>query len=96
MAIPPGSLYPSLANTRKKNVVREKSKYRRFEVFATVTVKNAVFWDVAATCSRWFLAPGFLNPEDGGDTLLRNVGIHKIYTAPHPRRRHYSKIKLFC
>jgi hypothetical protein len=24
----------------------------------------------------------------GGDTFLRNVGSHKIYTAPHPRRRH--------
>jgi hypothetical protein len=36
-------------------------------------MKNAVFW-----------AP----PEDGGDIFLRNVGLHKIYTAPHPRRRH--------
>jgi hypothetical protein len=42
----------------------------------------------AATCSRWFLARGFFYPEDGGDTFLRNVGSHKIYTAPHPRRRH--------
>jgi hypothetical protein len=24
----------------------------RFEVFTAVTMKNAVFWDVAATCSR--------------------------------------------
>jgi hypothetical protein len=47
----------------------------RFEVFTAVTVKNAVFWDVAAvTCSRWFLARGFFYPEDGGDTFLRNVG----------------------
>jgi hypothetical protein len=23
-------------------------------------------------------------PEDGGDTFLRNVGLHNIYTAPHP------------
>jgi hypothetical protein len=22
--------------------------------------------------------------------FLRNVGLHKIYTAPHPRRRHSS------
>jgi hypothetical protein len=29
-------------------------------------------------------------PEDGGDTFLRNVGSHKIYTTPHPRRRHSS------
>jgi hypothetical protein len=44
----------------------------------------------AATCSRWFLAPGFFYPEDGGDTFLRNVGSYKTYTAPHPRRRHSS------
>jgi hypothetical protein len=44
----------------------------------------------AATCSRWFLTRGFFYPEDGGDTFLRNVGSHKIYTAPHPRRRHSS------
>jgi hypothetical protein len=41
------------------------------------------------------LARGFLYPEDRGDTFLRNVGSHKIYTAPHPRRRHSSNILLF-
>jgi hypothetical protein len=41
----------------------------------------------AATCSRWFLARGFFYPEDGSDMFLRNVGSHKIYTTPHPRRR---------
>jgi uncharacterized protein YehS (DUF1456 family) len=30
------------------------------------------------------------NPKNGGDTVLRNFGSHKIYTAPHPRRRHSS------
>jgi hypothetical protein len=40
----------------------------------------------AATCSRWFLAHGFFYPEDGGDTFLRNIGSHKICTAPRPRR----------
>jgi hypothetical protein len=44
----------------------------------------------AAICSRWFLARGFLYPADGGYTFLRNIGSHKIYTAPHPRKRHYS------
>jgi hypothetical protein len=24
--------------------------------------------------------------EEGSDTFLRNVGLHKIYTAPHPRK----------
>jgi hypothetical protein len=44
----------------------------------------------AAACSRWFLTHGFFYPEDGADTFLRNVKSHKIYTAPHPRRRHSS------
>jgi hypothetical protein len=49
-------------------------------------VKNAVFWGVAqCRCG------GFFYPEDGGDTILRNVGsIGHIYTAPPPRRRHSS------
>jgi hypothetical protein len=41
----------------------------------------------AAICSRWFLARGFFCPEDGGDTFLRNIGLHNIYTASYPRRR---------
>jgi hypothetical protein len=44
----------------------------------------------AATSLRWFLAREFFYPEDGGDMFLRNVGSHKIYMAPHPRRRHSS------
>jgi hypothetical protein len=72
----------------------------RFEVFTAVTMKNVVFWAVAAaTCSRWFLARGFFYLEDGGVTFLRNVGSHKIYTAPHPRRRHSSgmlKFRKYC
>jgi hypothetical protein len=43
----------------------------------------------AATCSRWFLALEFFYPENGGDTFLRNVGSHKICTAPHPRRLYF-------
>jgi hypothetical protein len=42
-----------------------------------------------ATCTRWFLARGIFYLEDGSDTFLRNVVSHKIYTAPHPRIRHY-------
>jgi hypothetical protein len=34
----------------------------------------------------------FYDPEDGGDTVLRNVGYHSThYTASYPRRRYYSK-----
>jgi hypothetical protein len=66
-------------------------KVVRSEVFTAVTMKNAVFWDVAAAnCWRWFLARGFFYPKDGGDTFLRNISSHKIYTAPYPRRRHSS------
>jgi hypothetical protein len=36
------------------------------------------------------LSRGFFYPEDGGDTFLRNVGSHKVYTAPRPGRRHSS------
>jgi hypothetical protein len=43
--------------------------------------------------SLWFLDRGFYYPEDGDDTFLRNVGSHKIYTAPHPGRWHSSEIK---
>jgi hypothetical protein len=49
----------------------------RFEVFTMVTMKNAIFWDVGPL-------------EDGSDTFLRNVGSHKIYKMPHPRKRHSS------
>jgi hypothetical protein len=44
-----------------------------------------------ATYSCWFLSRGFFYPEDESDTFIRNVGSHKIYTAPHPRRRYSSK-----
>jgi hypothetical protein len=47
----------------------------------------------AATCWRWFPARGIFYPEDGGDTFLRNVDWPRIYTAPHPRRRHSSNMK---
>jgi hypothetical protein len=31
---------------------------------------------------------GFFYPENECDTFFRNVGSHKIYMAPHPRRGH--------
>jgi hypothetical protein len=45
--------------------------------------------------SRWFLGHGFFYYEDGGDTFLCNVGSHKIYMVPHPRRRHSSQSPLW-
>jgi hypothetical protein len=52
--------------------------------------EDGVDTQIAAICSRWFLARRFFYREDGGDTFLRNVGSHKIFTAPHPRRPHSS------
>jgi hypothetical protein len=60
--------------------------YVRFEVFTAVTMKNAVFWDVAQCRSC-------VNRRFGGDyrdTFCRIIGSHKTYTSPHPRRRHSS------
>jgi hypothetical protein len=52
----------------------------RFEVSTAVTMKNAVFWDVASCISRVNLRfGGFLYPEDGGDTFLR-TSVHTRYT----------------
>jgi hypothetical protein len=50
-------------------------------------MKEAVFWVATVTSSSWFLAHRFFYPEDGGDTILRNVGSHKNYTATQPRKR---------
>jgi hypothetical protein len=39
-----------------------------------------------------FLAHGFFYPEDVGDMFLQNVGLHKNYILPHPRKRRSSEI----
>jgi hypothetical protein len=49
----------------------------------------------APTCSHWFLVHGFLYPEDGSDIFLQNIGSHKIYVVPHPRRWYSSLIRDF-
>jgi hypothetical protein len=53
-----------------------------------VSAVRKLIGERAGGCSRLFLARGYFYPEDGGDTFLRNVGSHKIYTASYPRRRH--------
>jgi hypothetical protein len=41
--------------------------------------------------ARWF-AELFFDPEDGGDTFLRNVGYNSTdYKASYPRRLYSSK-----
>jgi hypothetical protein len=109
----------------KKNNFRDV----RLEVFMAVTMKKAVFWDVAPCRSRvnrrfggtyrlhlqgrkihergtsvtgvcshlLILVPRsriFL-PWRWRRYVLRNVGLHKIYTAPHSRRRRSSISKIF-
>jgi predicted RNA binding protein YcfA (HicA-like mRNA interferase family) len=50
-----------------------------------VSPKRRFTQDIHGTTSQ---KTAFIHPEDGGDTFLRNVGSHKIYTASHPRRRY--------
>jgi hypothetical protein len=59
--------------------------YHRYEFLNQINSENAVFSDVAPC-----IASVFIYPEDGGDMFLRNIGLHNIYKAPHPRRRHSS------
>jgi hypothetical protein len=50
---------------------------------------------VAEVCSHLVMVvtrSQIFYPEDGGDTFLRNVGSHKIYTAPYPRTRNFSSV----
>jgi hypothetical protein len=65
-----------------------------------VVLKSIFFWDmtpcsalsgVLARC----VAELFYDPEDGGDTFLRNVGYHLThYTASYLRRRYSSEVLL--
>jgi hypothetical protein len=80
--------------------------YVRFEVFTVVTMKNAVVWDVAPgrSCeNRRFggtyrlLLHGRIIRERGTSLWLQTesqflpyASSQKIFTAPHPRRRHSS------
>jgi hypothetical protein len=80
----------------------EQLQYIRFEVFTAVTMKNAIFCDVAPCRScvnrrfggTYHLLHGRKIREPGTSMsrwlFLRNVGSYKIYTAPHPRKRHSS------
>jgi hypothetical protein len=54
-------------------------------------MKNALFWDVT---------PSYIfdscHPDDGGDTILRNVGSYKSHTAHHPRGRVSAQTSHTC
>jgi hypothetical protein len=49
---------------------------------------------VAADCSHLLTLLADFSTLKMEAMFLRNVGSHKIYTAPHPRRRHSSKPKM--
>jgi hypothetical protein len=59
--------------------------YVGFEVFTAVVMKSIVFWDMTpcsplnaggkqSSAHAGFLFDLFLDPEDGGDMFLRNIG----------------------
>jgi hypothetical protein len=58
--------------------VQTNFSFVKFEDFAAINMKIAVFWDVTLI---------FFYPDNGGDTFLRNVGSYKIHTTSHSRTR---------
>jgi hypothetical protein len=58
---------------------------RRFGGMYRLHLQGRKICERGTSDSRWLQLP-----EDGGDMFLRNVGSHKIYMVPHPRRRHSS------
>jgi hypothetical protein len=65
------------------------------EVFTAVVMNVAIFWDIAPCSScgnrpatRWFPARQIFEPEDGGDTFLRNVGSHTRRYIPEDGNMH--------
>jgi hypothetical protein len=58
------------------NNVKQNS-HVRFEVSTAVTMMSLLFRSVPAR---------LVHPEDGGDTILRNIGSYKSHTTSSPRR----------
>jgi hypothetical protein len=67
------------------SLASEKNSFRNikliivgFEVLTAVVMKSTIFWDIKPcsplSVNRRFLLNLFLDPEDGGDVFLRNVG----------------------
>jgi hypothetical protein len=44
--------------------------------------------------TRWFLVRLIFDPENGGDTILLNVGSHTVFTALHLRTWQYDMLVL--
>jgi hypothetical protein len=82
--------HPNLSNTLTAHhrILSHEKGYETthvgFEVFTAVVLKSIIFWDMTP-CSPF--ADLFFDPEDGGDTYLRNVAYNTTdYTASYPRR----------
>jgi hypothetical protein len=43
---------------------------------------------------RWVVALLIFDPEDGGNTFLRNVGSYADYTVLYPRRWQFSQLHI--
>jgi hypothetical protein len=95
---------PVAANEPGQTVIDEVDTFTALLI--SVLMKSIFFWDMTpcsalsgtrrfgGTChllTRCF-AELFYDPEDRGDTFLRNVGYHSTYyKASYPRRRYSSK-----
>jgi hypothetical protein len=56
-------------------------------------MKNSVFWDMAPC--RYLLCKPTSRGEDGGDTVLRNIGLETLYTAPHISKE-FPHVQIKC
>jgi hypothetical protein len=72
------------------SVMHAISSSQNYLFHITISVLPVLILQTAAICSSWFLVRGFVYPEAGGYTFLRNIGSQKIYTALHPTSRHSS------
>jgi hypothetical protein len=63
----------------------------RFSRRWLLRMPSSGMWHLQPPAHAGFSRAEFFYPENGGDTFFRNVGSHKIYTAPHPRRRYSSQ-----
>jgi hypothetical protein len=58
--------------------------------FIVIAVKTSKSYNTPSDATLKLHAFAADNPDDGGDTFLRNVRSNKSHTATHPRRRHSS------
>jgi hypothetical protein len=55
----------------------------RFEVSTAVTMMIIIIWEMTTLLCNLL---ALVHPEDGGDTILRNVGSYKSHMVSSPRR----------